>query len=126
MSRWYPETLVTRLTAIRSMRARISFFHEDAFIVIDDYANDSGAMFFVDPPYTAGGKKAGKRLYRFGEIDHERLFALVGNVRGSVMMTYDDVPEVRSLATRHGFRTVFVPMKTAHHSIIHELVLLRP
>jgi len=80
----------------------------------------------VDPPYTAGGKKAGKRLYTHNEIDHEGLFALMAAVRGSVMMTYDDAPEVREMAQRHGFRIETVPMKNTHHAIIQELLLLKP
>jgi len=39
------------------------------------------------------------------------------SVRGSVMMTYDDAPEVRQLAERYGFRIETVPMKNTHHSI---------
>ena len=125
-SRWYPETLVTRIEALHSMRERVTFEHADAFAVIQAFADDSNAFFFVDPPYTAGGKKAGKRLYTHNEIDHEGLFALMASVRGSVMMTYDDAPEVREMAQRHGFRIEPVPMKNTHHAIIQELLLLRP
>ena len=124
MSRWYPETLVKRIMALRSMRDRVSFDHEDAFAVIEAYANDPDVMFFVDPPYTAGGKNAGKRLYTHNQIDHDLLFALIASVRGAAMMTYDDVPEVRAMAERHGFCIVLIPMKTGHHAVVHELLLL--
>ena len=90
------------------------------------YADDANAFFFVDPPYTAGGKKAGARLYTHNEIDHEGLFALMASVRGSVMLTYDDAPEVRSMAERHGFRIEPVPMKNTHHEVIRELLILKP
>jgi len=125
-SRWYPETLATRIEVLRSMRERVTFEHADAFAVIQAFADDTNAFFFVDPPYTAGGKKAGKRLYTHNEIDHEGLFALMAAVRGSVMMTYDDAPEVREMAQRHGFRIETVPMKNTHHAIIQELLLLKP
>lgn len=125
-SRWYPETLVTRIKALRSLRERVTFEHADAFAVIQAFADDTNAFFFVDPPYTAGGKKAGARLYTHNEIDHEGLFALMASVRGSVMMTYDDAPEVREMAQRHGFRIETVPMKNTHHAIIQELLLLKP
>ena len=125
-SRWYPETLATRIEILRSMRERVTFEHADAFAVIQAFADDPNAFFFVDPPYTAGGKKAGKRLYTHNEIDHEGLFALMATVRGSVMMTYDDAPEVRDMAERHGFRIEPVPMKNTHHAIIQELLLLKP
>ena len=125
-SRWYPETLATRIEVLRSLRERVTFEHADAFAVIQAFANDANAFFFVDPPSTAGGKNAGKRLYTHNEVDHEGLFALMAAVRGSVMMTYDDAPEVREMAQRHGFRIEPVPMKNTHHAIIRELLILKP
>lgn len=125
-SRWYPETLSNRIKVLRSMRERVTFEHADAFDVIQFHYNEANAFFFVDPPYTAGGKKAGKRLYTHNEIDHERLFALMASVRGSVMMTYDDAPEVRLMAQRYGFRIAPVIMKNTHHELIRELLILKP
>lgn len=125
-SRWYPETLAKRIAILRTLRDRITFEQGDAFAVVRKFANDPNAFFFIDPPYTAGGKKAGKRLYTHNEIDHEGLFALMATVRGSVMMTYDDTPEVRKMASLHGFRVVPVPMKNTHHEIIRELLILKP
>ena len=125
-SRWYPETLVKRIDALQLIRDRITFEQADAFEVIKRYVDDEDAFFFVDPPYTAGGKKAGSRLYTHSEIDHEGLFALMASVRGSVMLTYDDAPEVRLMAERHGFRIEPVPMKNTHHELIRELLILKP
>jgi len=125
-SRWYPETLVKRIEILRDLRKSISFEKADAFEVIRRFSENKNACFFIDPPYTAGGKKAGSRLYTHNEIDHEQLFALMASVRGSVMMTYDEAPEVRQLAERYGFRIETVPMKNTHHSIIHELLILKP
>lgn len=125
-SRWYPETLARRIEALQAMRDRITFEQADAFEVVRRYADDADAFFFVDPPYTAGGKKAGARLYTHNEIDHEGLFALMASVRGSVMLTYDDAPQVRSMAERHGLRIELVPMKNTHHEVIRELLILKP
>ena len=125
-SRWYPETLATRIQILRGMKDRIGFEQGDAFDVVRRFADDQNAFFFIDPPYTAGGKKAGSRLYTHNEIDHEGLFALMSGVSGSVMMTYDDTPEVREMAARYGFRIVLVPMKNTHHAIIYELLILKP
>jgi len=125
-SRWYPETLVKRIRVLQVLRNRISFEQADAFEVVKRFADDPNAFFFVDPPYTAGGKRAGARLYTHNEIDHEGLFTLMASVRGSVMLTYDDAPEVRSMAERHGFRVETVPMKNTHHQVIRELLILKP
>ena len=125
-SRWYPETLVRRIEALQDIRNRITFEQVDAFELVRRYADDVNAFFFIDPPYTAGGKKAGARLYTHNEIDHEGLFSLMASVRGSVMMTYDDVPEVRSMAKHYSFRIEPVPMKNTHHEVIRELLILKP
>lgn len=125
-SRWYPETLAIRIEVLRTLRDRITFEQGDAFNAVQNYADDPNAFFFIDPPYTAGGKNAGKRLYTHNEIDHEWLFTMMANVRGSVMLTYDDTPEVREMAERHNFRVEQVPMKNAHHAILRELLILKP
>lgn len=125
-SRWYPETLGARIDALHAIKERITFEQIDAFQAIIRYAKDPDAFFFIDPPYTAGGKNAGKRLYTHNEIDHEGLFALMASVKGSVMLTYDDAPEVRAMAEKHGFRVEPVPMKNTHHALIKELLILKP
>lgn len=125
-SRWYPETLATRIEILRTLRERITFEQGDAFDVVRRFEDDPDAFFFIDPPYTAGGKKAGKRLYTHNEVDHAGLFALMASVRGSVMLTYDDAPEVREMAEQHGFRVEPIPMKNTHHAIIRELLILKP
>src|SRR5690606_27361557 len=89
-SRWYPETLVKRFNAIRTFRDRISFEHGDAFKAIRSH---QGATMFVDPPYTAAGKRAGSRLYTHNTLDHEQLFADVARCAGPALRTYDDTPE---------------------------------
>lgn len=125
-SRWYPETLVKRIEALRTLREQIKFTQGDAFDFIRKFAKNPDVFFFVDPPYTAGGKQAGTRLYTHNAIDHEGLFELMADVRGTVMMTYDDAPEVRDLADRYGFRVEEVPMKTTHHAVMYELLILKP
>ncbi len=81
---------------------------------------------FVDPPYTAGGKRAGKRLYyAHHEIDHQRLFAVLADSDVDFLMTYDMAPEIIELVNRHGFAAVRVAMKNTHHARLSELVVTR-
>lgn len=124
-SRWYPETLVKRILALRALRERIRFVHDDAFAVVHRYARQPDACFFIDPPYTAGGKRAGARLYVHNQVDHAQLFALLASVDGAVLMTYDNTDEVRVLAARYGFHVAEVPMKNSHHAIIRELLIMK-
>lgn len=125
-SRWYPDTLAERIKVLRGLRDRVTFIHCDARTTIDQFISNPRACFFIDPPYTAGGKNAGSRLYLHSEVNHESLFALMATARGSVMLTYDDTAEVRSLAARNGFRVQTVPMKNTHHAVMRELLILKP
>jgi DNA adenine methylase len=122
-SRWYPETLARRITAIYAARNKIEFFHKDAFDVIPKYLRHKTAAFFIDPPYTAGGKSAGRRLYLHSAIDHNSLFDLLENAAGEVMLTYDDAKEVQDLAASHGFFVKPIAMKTTHHARTYELAI---
>lgn len=122
-SRWYPETLARRIAAINAVRSKIEFLHKDAFDVIPKYVDDETAVFFVDPPYTAGRKAAGKRLYLHSSIDHNSLFHRLESAAGAVMLTYDDSLEVRKLAEAHGFFIKPIAMKNTHHNRMYELAI---
>jgi len=124
-SRWYPETLIDRIQALREIRHRVAFEQSDALEVISRFASDPDALYFIDPPYTAGGNHAGRRLYTHNKVDHQALFELVASVAGRALMTYHDVPEVRSLAERQGFEVREVSMKTTHHKMQSELLILK-
>jgi DNA adenine methylase len=82
-------------------------------------------VFFIDPPYTAGGKRAGSRLYKHCEVDHERLFSECEKLMGDFLLTYDNADEVRALADRHGFDYRPVAMKNTHHAEMSELLIGR-
>jgi len=85
----------------------------------------SSAAFFIDPPYTAGGKLAGKRLYRHHELDHEKLFGIASRLRGDFLMTYSSDNTVRELAEQHQFDVEEIPMRSSHHVKMSELLIGR-
>jgi DNA adenine methylase len=123
LSRWYPATLAKRLLNLNQIADRIDFRFDDGFKVMLEFALKPGVVFFLDPPYTAGGKKAGRRLYKHYDIDHECLFQMCEHLKGDFLMTYDNAGEVKTLAQRHGFQTRLIPMTNTHHAIIEELVI---
>lgn len=127
LSRWYPETLARRIRRIVSLREHMTFLCGDGFSVLTEYTYDAEAVFFIDPPYTAGknGKRAGKRLYAHSELDHEKLFDLVSRLQGDFLMTYDNAQEVRDLARLYGLDMRLVPMKNTHHTNMKELLIGR-
>lgn len=124
-SRWYPETLARRIREIFSYAERITFINGDGLEVLDAHSANPHAVFFIDPPYTVRGKgkRAGRRLYTYCELEHERLFALSEDIRGDFLMTYDNADGVRELAKRHHFDTRLVPMKNTHHATMAELLI---
>jgi DNA adenine methylase len=124
-SRWYPKTLAKRLLNLEKVAHRIDFRSEDGLKVMRSFSESEDAVFFIDPPYTAGGKKAGKRLYKYCDIDHEELFTICESLKGDFLMTYDNADEVKEMAKRHGFSIRLIPMKNTHHAQMQELVIGR-
>jgi hypothetical protein len=126
-SRWYAQTLARRIHHIASLRDRVTFIAGDGLEVLATHAGDPDAVFFIDPPYTAGenGKRAGQRLYRHNELNHEWLFELASQIQGDFLMTYDNSDEVRDLATRYHLDTRLLPMSNTHHTKMMELLIGR-
>lgn len=124
-SRWYPETLCKRIVNITHVKERLRFIHGDGLTVLRENAHRTNIAFFIDPPYTVAGKKAGKRLYAHNELDHEELFASAATLRGDFLMTYDNAVGVEELARHHNFDTYAIAMKNTHHAEMTELLVAR-
>jgi len=124
-SRWYAKTLARRITNLNHIVSRIDFRCNDGLKVMMEFAGREDAIFFIDPPYTAGGKKAGKRLYKHYQIDHEYLFTICESLVGDFLITYDEAEEVKEMVRRHGFQMRLIPMKNTHHATMRELVIGR-
>jgi len=124
-SRWYAQTLKRRVLEISKLRERITVIEGDGLEVIRLNAHRNDVAIFIDPPYTAAGKKAGRRLYTHSEIDHEELFRLASQAAGDVLLTYDDADGVRKLAQKYGLETKLIAMKNTHHAEMTELLIGR-
>ncbi|MGH9800611.1 MAG: DNA adenine methylase, partial [Blastocatellia bacterium] len=124
-SRWYANTLKKRILAVAQLSDRITVVHGDAFKTIRQFAMTGNAAFFIDPPYSASSKGAGKRLYTHHQLDHPELFQLLASVAGDVLMTYDDSVKIRELAQANSFEVKAVAMKNNHHAEMTELLIGR-
>lgn len=124
-SRWYPDTLQKRVLDILNIRDRITFSKGDGLEAIRQRVHNTNTVFFIDPPYTAAGKKAGTRLYTHSEIDHNELFRVVSTLSGDFLMTYNDSRVVQRVADSYGFQTLPVTMKNTHHKRQKELLIGR-
>jgi DNA adenine methylase len=124
-SRWYPQTLRKRILNAARFKDSVRFVEGDGVQMLQEYLHQPEVVSFIDPPYTAGKKGAGTRLYTHSELDHEQLFRTVSSLAGDFLMTYDNDERVRVLANRNGFDIVTVPMKGTHHAEMTELLIGR-
>jgi DNA adenine methylase len=120
-SRWYPKTLCKRINHIQQFKNKITFMQANGMDIINDNLNNK-AIFFIDPPYTAGGKRAGNRLYNHHELDHELLFSLCVHM-DCFLMTYDISNEIELLAKKHNFEIKEIPMKNTHNMEMKEYII---
>ena len=121
-SRWYPETLVSRIAGISKIRSKIKFVQGDGLLWIETFKRKSKEMslaFFIDPPYSS----VGERLYTYGHIDQKRLFSAAAKLPGRILMTYHDAPEIRALAEEFGFAFREVEMISRQHAAKRELLV---
>lgn len=119
LSRWYPQTLRNRILDIQNYKANVKFKQSDGFQILKRNAYRTDALFFIDPPYTV----AGRRLYRYSDVDHSELFRIAATLNGSFLITYDNADEIRYLASASGFQIAEIPMKGTHHSEKTELLI---
>jgi DNA adenine methylase len=120
-SRWYPETVARRIQEIAGVRERFSFIEGDAFEIIRRYADDETAAFFVDPPYTV----ASKRFYSHWQVDHRNLFGLLAEVKGDVLLTYDNTREIALLASEFDFETQAIASRATKHAKLDKLLVAK-
>jgi len=122
-SRWYPKTLAKRINHIKHFRNKITFIQANGMDIVRDNLS-SNSIFFFDPPYTAGGKKAGNRLYNHHELDHELLFSFCDSLN-YFLMTYDISNEIEILAKKYDFEIRKIPMKNTHNTEMMEYIISR-
>lgn len=123
-SRWYAKTLAQRITHLNSLKSKVAVLNEDALCYLENFDQKSGFA-FIDPPYTAPGKRAGKRLYNFHELDHERLFEICAKKNFDFMMTYDENDYVLEMSESNNFCVEKIAMKNTHHKKMNELLITR-
>jgi DNA adenine methylase len=124
-SRWYPQTLINRISAISSLRGKISLGYGDGIAAVKKYSRNKRAAFFIDPPYTVNGEGPGKRLYDFYHIDHEALLSAVGSIKGAAIVTFHNSTTIRKVASKCGLDVATRIMRSCHHISRTELVLTK-
>ncbi len=124
-SRWYPATLSRRIQQIVKIRDRFTFIEGDGVEILKKNLHRTDAAFFIDPPYTAGGKKAGSRLYAHSELNHQVLFEVCSRLAGNFLMTYSNDKTAQDLVRQSQLVMKEVAMKNTHHAKMTELLIGR-
>lgn len=120
-SRWYPDTLSKRITAIFEARDRIELIEGDGLEVMRQKGELEDAVFFIDPPYP----RAGRRLYRYSDVSPREVFEVACSLRGDFLMTYDDSDEIIDLVEEWGLHAESIMISTSHHREKCELMIGR-
>lgn len=118
-SRWYPETLQRRIARIAEARDRLDFVEGDGLAVMEKYSAREDTFYFIDPPYP----RAGRRLYKYSDVDPKRVFEIASSVNGDFLMTYDDSVEITALVEKYGLQMKRIIMSTSHHREKYELII---
>ncbi len=123
--RWYPETLSKRIRQIVDIRDKFTFIEGDGIEISEENSHRHDVAFFIDPPYTAGGKSAGSRLYTHFELNHDKLFNVATELTGDFLMTYSSDEPVQVLVRKYRLEMKEIPMKNTHHAKMTELLIGR-
>lgn len=121
-SRWYPETLASRIVHINSLKERFNFRKANGLNLLKIFSKkgiEGNAAFFIDPPYSV----TGRRLYDHHEVDHAELFRIASTLPGRILMTYDDSAYIKCLARENDFFVRSIPMQSVHHVEKYELLI---
>lgn len=95
----------------------------DGLEILRTHAQQTKAAYFINPPYTVGGKNVGSRLYTHFELDHDKLFNLCSNLAGEFLMTYSNDQEVQGLVRKYHFSMKEILMKSTHYAKMTELLI---
>jgi site-specific DNA-adenine methylase len=117
--------VVENIRRVQAMRDRITVIPGDAFDVMPWFAGGRDVGCFVDPPYSADSASKGRTLYLYHKLNHQKLFSVLANWRGSWVLTEDNTRTIRRLALCYRFASERVPMNASDNTRKHELVIWR-
>lgn len=104
-ARYNKRDLIDRVRRIGEMRDRISLYNLDAAALIRDVLPTlpSKLLCYLDPPYYVKGKGLYEDHYE--HQDHALIAEAVSQVKQPWIVSYDNVPAIRSLYAKYSMRT---------------------
>jgi DNA adenine methylase len=113
-ARYNKDELINRLQAINEMRRSISLTGMDASEWLSNVAPDlpPTSLIYLDPPYFVKGSLLYRNFY--APEDHAAIAQKALAINTPLLVTYDDVPEIRALYSKAS--AVNFSMKYSTHS----------
>jgi DNA adenine methylase len=102
-ARFNREELIKRIELIAEHRDNISLYNLDAVRFLDSTvpALPQNTLVYLDPPYYVKGGDLYEHHYQ--HKDHAEVAAAAQRIAQHVMVSYDDVPEIRALYSEYQF-----------------------
>lgn len=94
-ARFNKPTLIKRIQAIASHKANIEVKCKDALALIEDIKNEKNCLVYFDPPYYVQGKRLYTNFYQ--HQDHATLAQSISTLKMPLVITYDNVDEIKDL-----------------------------
>jgi DNA adenine methylase len=111
--RWYPDTLIARMKAIRDKHLKIGVRHSKFSTQAAIYGDKRDFIWYIDPPYTAGAK-----LYTHGTIDVPAMWEDVAKIQGPFLMSFDQMPP-----EKYGWHVKPTQMRSTKHVTKTEMLI---
>jgi DNA adenine methylase len=111
-ARFNKENLIRKIETIANHKQHIIILNHDGLEVIRQYADETTALFYVDPPYYLKGSLL--YLNSYNHNDHSRLADLLNSLNETRwILSYDNVPQVHEL---YGARAKKYEFSLYHHA----------
>ena len=114
-ARFNKESLIQKIEIIAEHKRNIKVLNEDGLEVIRRFANMPTAFFYIDPPYYFKGSLL--YLNSYNHNDHSKLAELLNSLTETRwIVSYDNVPQIRSLYSSRAKQHEFSLYYHAHAS----------
>src|SRR3989339_133006 len=101
--RYDKEKMINKIKLISDFKNKIKVTNKDGLSILKKYCDKANVFFYIDPPYY----KKGALLY-LNSFTHDKHLELSeflnGNDKAKWILSYDDVPEIRSMYISYGRR----------------------
>lgn len=97
-ARFNKKELIERIKRIGQYRGKINIYKEDSYDLLNKHREQfKKAILYLDPPYFVKGHQLYKNHYDYES--HEKIAALVKELKGHWVVSYDNVSQINELYT---------------------------